>query len=90
MAAGAGKTYTMLTDALVEKRRGVDVVAGYIEPHGRLETEQLATHLEHIPFRHVRHKGVQTREFDLDAAILRHPKILLVDELAHSNAEGAR
>lgn len=90
MAAGVGKTYTMLTDALVEKRRGVDIVAGYIEPHGRTETEQLVTQLDQIPFRTIQHKGMPVREFDLDAALRRRPSILLVDELAHSNAEGSR
>lgn len=90
MAAGAGKTYTMLTDALVEKRRGTDVVAGYIEPHGRAETESLAAQLEQLPFRMFEHMGVKVREFDLDAALKRRPKILLVDELAHTNAPGSR
>lgn len=90
MAAGAGKTYAMLTDALIEKRRGVKILAGYIEPHGRVETEQLITELDQLSFRIVDHRGVSVREFDLDAALDKHPQILLVDELAHTNAPGSR
>lgn len=90
MAAGAGKTYAMLSDALVEKNRGVDVVAGYIEPHGRIETEQFATQLEQIPFLNLKHKEILIREFDLDAALKRRPQVLLVDELAHTNTLGLR
>lgn len=90
MAAGAGKTYSMLSDALMEKKRGTDVVAGYIEPHGRNETEELALSLEQIPFRMFENKGVSCREFDLDAALKRKPQILLIDELAHSNAPDSR
>lgn len=90
MAAGSGKTYTMLNDAIVEKRRGLDVVAGYIEPHGRVETEQLAARLEAIPLRMIDHNGVHVPEFDIDAALKRQPEILLIDELAHTNAVGSR
>jgi two-component system sensor histidine kinase KdpD len=90
MAAGVGKTYAMLSDALTEMRRGLDVVAGYIEPHGRHDTEALASLLEQIAPCVVQHQGLKLREFDLDAALKRAPQILLIDELAHSNAPGMR
>ncbi len=90
MAAGVGKTYSMLADALGLKGRGVDVVAGYIEPHGRPETTQLANSLDSIPPKIIQHAGIELREFDVDASLLRKPEILLVDELAHTNAPGSR
>lgn len=90
MAAGVGKTFAMLTDALEDHACGLDVVAGYIEPHGRLETEQLAAQLESLPMRSVAHQTTKLSEFDLDAALLRRPKVVLVDELAHTNAPGSR
>src|SRR6266513_1747767 len=83
--AGVGKTYAMLEDARALKARGVDVVVGYVEPHGRAETEALLEGLEHLPYRHVAYSGAMVRDFDLDAALARKPTILLVDELAHSN-----
>src|SRR6266513_3160184 len=83
--AGVGKTYAMLEDARALKARGVDVVVGYVEPHGRAETEALLEGLEHLPTRHVAYRGGMLRDFDLDAALARKPTILLVDELAHSN-----
>ncbi|MGE3243152.1 MAG: universal stress protein, partial [Pirellulales bacterium] len=89
-AAGVGKTYAMLTAARRERDAGTDVVVGYVEPHGRLETEALLEGLEAIPTREVPYRGVSLREFDLDAALARHPKLILVDELAHNNAEGSR
>jgi len=89
-AAGVGKTYAMLEAAHREKAGGVDVVVGYVEPHGRLETERLLTGLETIPPRLIEYRGVTLRELDLDAALVRRPTLLLVDELAHSNAEGMR
>ena len=68
---------------------GVDLVVGYVEPHGRLETERLVEGLEQLPPLEVEYRGITRREFDLDAALARHPPILVVDELAHSNvAEG--
>src|SRR6185437_15046900 len=73
-----------------EQAEGVDVVVGYVEPHGRPETEALLRGLESIPPRRVPYRSVQLREFDLDAALARRPKLLLVDELAHTNAEGSR
>lgn len=90
MAAGSGKTFAMLSDAIGEKKRGVDIVAGYIEPHGRLETESLAKGIESLPFKRITHKGIEICEFDLAAALVRRPKVLLIDELAHTNAPGSR
>lgn len=89
-AAGVGKTFAMLTEAQEQIGRGVDVVSGYIEPHGRKETERLAEGIERVPFLNVEHRGVTVREFDLDAALKRRPSIILVDELAHTNAPGLR
>src|SRR5262245_19159023 len=86
--AGVGKTFAMLAAARIAKAGGVDVVAGYIEPHGRVETERLAEGLEAIPPLAVRYRGIVRRELDLDAALARKPAILLVDELAHSNVTG--
>jgi two-component system, OmpR family, sensor histidine kinase KdpD len=83
--AGVGKTYAMLEDARELKARGVDVVVGYVEPHGRAETEALLEGLEQLPYRHIAYRGAALRDFDLDAALARKPQILLVDELAHSN-----
>ena len=83
--AGVGKTYSMLEEARAQKARGVDVVVGYVEPHGRAETEALLLGLEQIPFLQVAYRGATVRDFDLDAALLRRPALLLVDELAHSN-----
>ncbi len=89
-AAGVGKTYNMLDAAQARRAEGVEVVAGYIEPHGRPETEALLEGLEVIPPRMVDYRGTQLREFDLDAALARHPTLILVDELAHTNAPGSR
>lgn len=89
-AAGIGKTYQMLSAARRERDAGVDVVVGYVEPHGRAETEALLSGLESIPTRSVSYRGVTVREFDLDATLARRPRLALVDELAHTNAEGSR
>src|SRR5579871_5925425 len=89
-AAGVGKTYAMLEAARREKAEGVDVVVGYVEPHGRPETEGLLQGLEALPPLLVPYRGVSLREFDLDAALARRPQLILVDELAHTNAEGLR
>ena len=89
-AAGAGKTYAMLQAAHAAKRRGVDVVAGYIEPHERPATAHLAQGLENVPCKLIKHNGIALSEFDLDAAIERAPQLILVDELAHTNAPGSR
>jgi two-component system sensor histidine kinase KdpD len=83
--AGVGKTYAMLEEARRRKAAGEDVVVGYVEPHGRAETEALLEGLEQLPFLKVAYRGATLREFDLDAALARKPALLLVDELAHSN-----
>lgn len=88
MAAGVGKTYSMLQAAQEEKKRSGDLVIGYLEPHGRTETEAMAEGLERVPTREV--VGTSIREFDLDAALARKPATILVDELAHTNALGSR
>ncbi|MCX7014717.1 MAG: sensor histidine kinase KdpD, partial [Candidatus Sumerlaeota bacterium] len=87
---GVGKTYSMLEDAQVRRREGVDVVVGIVETHGRAETEQLLSGLETLPRREVAYRGIALREFDLDAALKRRPALLLLDELAHTNAPGSR
>lgn len=89
-AAGVGKTYEMLTAAQRERVAGTEVVVGYVEPHGRPETEALLASLETLPLLNVTYRGATLREFDLDAALTRRPALLLVDELAHSNAPGMR
>lgn len=87
-SAGVGKTYSMLEAAIEARRRGVDVVVGYFEPHGRRDTEELLRGLEQLPPLLVSHAGATRREFDLDGALRRRAAITLVDELAHSNIEG--
>ena len=87
-SAGVGKTYAMLEAARNIRASGADVVVGYVEPHGRADTERLLEGLEQLPFLQVTYRGIVRREFDLDAALARHPAILLVDELAHSNLSG--
>ena len=89
-ATGVGKTYAMLEAAHRAKSAGVDVVAGYIEPHARPETQALLEGLEQLPVKVVPYNGMELREFDLDAALARHPQLILVDELAHTNVEGSR
>ncbi len=86
-SAGVGKTYKMLDEAQSLKARGTDVVVGYVEPHGRADTEALLEGLEQLPFLWIEYRGARVREFDLDAALRRKPQLLLVDELAHSNPE---
>ena len=88
--AGVGKTYAMLASARNVKAAGVEVVIGYIEPHGRVETERLTEGLEAIPTLAIHYRGIVRREFDLDAALARRPALILVDELAHTNAAGSR
>ena len=87
-SAGVGKTYAMLEAARSLRSGGTDVVVGYVEPHGRVETERLLEGLERLPVLPVHYRGIVRHEFDLDAALERHPAILLVDELAHSNLVG--
>jgi two-component system, OmpR family, sensor histidine kinase KdpD len=89
-AAGVGKTYAMLEAAHQRKVEGVDVVVGYIETHGRVETEQQLRDLEGIPRLKVDYHAVQLPEMDIDAVLLRNPRLVLVDELAHTNAPGSR
>ena len=89
-AAGTGKTYAMLQAAHQAKDRGVDVVAGYIEPHARPQTTALLRGLEQLPVKQIQHGGITLREFDLDGALQRKPQLILVDELAHTNGEGCR
>lgn len=89
-AAGVGKTYAMLEAAHVAKQQGIDVVAGYIEPHERPKTAALLNGLEVIPTKEVTYNGMILHEFDIDAALQRSPELILVDELAHTNAEGCR
>ncbi|MCX5654100.1 MAG: sensor histidine kinase KdpD, partial [Planctomycetota bacterium] len=89
-AAGVGKTYDMLLAARAQQKAGVDVVVGYVELHGRPETEALLEGLEVLPPRAVEYRGVTLREFDLDGALKRKPGLVLVDELAHTNASGLR
>jgi two-component system, OmpR family, sensor histidine kinase KdpD len=89
-AAGVGKTFAMLEAAQAERARGVDIVVGYVEPHGRPETESLLKGLECVPILTVTYRGAELREFDLDAVLARQPAIVLVDELAHTNAPGMR
>ncbi|HEX2333266.1 MAG TPA: sensor histidine kinase KdpD [Burkholderiales bacterium] len=83
--AGVGKTYAMLEAAQSRKAKGADVIVGYVEPHGRPETEVLLEGLERLPFLEIFYRGRTLRDFDLDAALARKPGLLLVDELAHSN-----
>ena len=90
MCAGVGKTYAMLLEARRLKAEGRDVIVGYIETHGRLETEALLEGLEVLPRAQKIHRGISVAEFDLDAALKRRPQIILVDELAHTNIPGSR
>jgi two-component system sensor histidine kinase KdpD len=89
-APGVGKTYEMLQSAQAKRREGVDVVVGIVETHGRRETEALLEGLEIVPRRAVDYKGHNLTEMDLDAILRRRPQLVLVDELAHSNAPGSR
>lgn len=89
-SAGVGKTYAMLSAARRLKEEGVDVLVGVVETHGRIETEALLAGMAVLPRRRVELRGVVLQEFDLDAALARKPRLLLVDELAHTNAPGSR
>jgi two-component system, OmpR family, sensor histidine kinase KdpD len=90
MCAGVGKTYSMLQTAQVEKLKGNDIIIGYIETHNRKQTDDLVEGFEVIPRRNHEYKSTQIPEMDLDAIIERKPQIVLVDELAHTNAPGSR
>lgn len=89
-AAGSGKTYAMLKAAHEARKHHIDVVAGYVEPHARPDTQALVKGLETIAPMEIAYKGVSLREFDLDAALKRNPRLILVDELAHTNVKGCR
>lgn len=89
-AAGVGKTYAMLDDAQEQHRCGVDVLVGYIEPHTRPETMQLLQGLPALSPKTILYRNIELKEFDLDEALRRRPQLILVDELAHTNAEGVR
>jgi two-component system, OmpR family, sensor histidine kinase KdpD len=86
--AGVGKTYRMLTEAHELRRRGVDIVVGFVESHGRTETEAQLGDLEVIPRRRLEYRGVSLEEMDVDAVIGRRPEVAVVDELAHTNVPG--
>jgi len=88
-AAGVGKTYRMLQEAHDLKRRGVDIVIGFVETHGRSETAALIGSLEVIPRKSIQYRGVTLEEMDLDAVLARRPNIAIVDELAHTNVPGS-
>ena len=89
-APGVGKTYEMLVAARAQQAEGVDLVIGVVETHGRAETEALTMGLETVPRRVVPYKSYQLEEMDLDAILARRPKLVLVDELAHTNVAGSR
>ncbi len=89
-SAGTGKTYAMLQEAHRRLKEGLDVLAGIVETHDRHETKSLLEGLPILPLQEIDHRGVRLKEFDLDAALKRKPAILLVDELAHTNAAGCR
>ncbi|MEN2786913.1 sensor histidine kinase KdpD [Sphingomonas qilianensis] len=89
-APGVGKTYEMLSEGMARRRNGVDVVIGVVETHGRAETEALTRGHEIIASRPVAYEGRTLLEMDLDAILARNPRLVLVDELAHTNAPGSR
>ncbi len=89
-SAGVGKTYAMLEAARQRQREGVDVVVGLVETHGRSETAALLEGLELLPRKSIDYHGTRLQEFDLDVALTRRPSLVLVDELAHTNAPGSR
>lgn len=87
-APGVGKTYAMLAEGQRLRARGVDVVVGFVEPHGRRPTAAMADGLETMARRTLSHRGALFTEMDLDAVLTRRPQVALVDELAHSNVPG--
>src|SRR5262245_45755698 len=89
-SAGVGKTFAMLEAAQRLKKGGLDIVVGYVESHGRAETDALLAGLEVLPPRLSDYRGAKLREFDLDAALQRKPQLILVDELAHTHVPGSR
>ena len=89
-AAGVGKTFRMLQEAHDLRRRGIDVVVGFVETHGRAETASQVGDLEVVPRRKIAYRGVTLEEMDVDAVIARAPEVAIVDELAHTNVPGSR
>jgi two-component system sensor histidine kinase KdpD len=89
-APGVGKTYSMLSEGIRRHNRGEDVVIGFIETHGRKGVEDLVPELETVPRRSIEYKGTTFEEMDVDAIIARHPAVVLVDELAHTNIPGSK
>lgn len=87
---GVGKTYAMLMAAKSEQEEGVDVIIGVVETHGRIETHELIEGFSVLPRKHFSYGNVRIEEFDIDAALKRHPKLILMDEFAHTNATGSR
>src|ERR1700733_2280060 len=88
-APGVGKSYQMLSDAHELKRQGLDVVIGFIEPHGRADTLARIGDLEQVPLHAIEYRGVTLREMDVEAVKARRPQVAVVDELAHTNAPGS-
>lgn len=88
--AGAGKTYAMLAEGCRRKSRGTDVVVGYVETHKRPQTEAQIGNLEVIPRKNIPYRGVLLEEMDTEAILARHPQVVLVDELAHTNVSGSK
>ena len=89
-AAGVGKTYDMLQEGSRLRRQGVDVVIGFVETHGRADTIAQIGDQEQVPRRQIEYRGIVLEEMDLDLLLQRRPTIVLVDELAHTNAPGSR
>jgi two-component system, OmpR family, sensor histidine kinase KdpD len=89
-APGVGKTYELLLEANARRAHGRDVVVGYVETHGRRDTEAQLKELEVVPRRRIDYRGVVVEEMDVDAILRRKPEMCVVDELAHSNVEGSR
>ncbi|MGE5722826.1 MAG: histidine kinase, partial [Sphingomonadales bacterium] len=89
-APGVGKTFEMLSDGLLKRNAGIDVVIGVVETHGRGETEALVEGFEIIPRKTIDYQGHTLAEMDIDAVLARRPQLVLVDELAHTNAPGSR
>lgn len=89
-APGVGKTYQMLEDAHLLKKQGVDIVVAVVETHDREDTKAMIRDLERLPLRRIEYRGVTLKELDVDAVIVRHPAVAIVDELAHTNVPGSK
>ncbi len=89
-APGVGKTFSMLSEGIRRKSRGEDVVIGVVETHGRAGTAEVAAKLEQLPLKEIDYKGTLFTEMDFDAILARHPRVVLIDELAHTNIEGSK